>query len=135
MAIVLQATGKLELLEQKVPLLETLYIHLFKNNYVPVFGSVLGDFTEADFTGYGPILLADWILPAVLNGSNNGVIFHEPVTWIRTAGSNTIYGYYVTDAGGGGNLYFADRNAGGPLTVDGSNPAYTVLPTFVEATL
>jgi hypothetical protein len=77
-----------------------LYAHLYQNNYTPVPGSVLSNFTPATYDGYAPQPIISWA-SAVLIG-NVGNLLPAPLIWQHTAGvvANTIYGWYGTDATG-----------------------------------
>lgn len=71
---------------------------LYKNNYTPVDGSVLANFTEADFSGYAPAAQS-YILIGEVGGKalmqDNAVR-----TFSHNGGptSNVVYGYYVLGA-------------------------------------
>lgn len=71
------------------------YIILFKNNYTPVETSVLGDFTEATFTGYAQEVLTgtDW----TVTSAAPAVATQPQVTFASTADQTPelIYGYAV----------------------------------------
>lgn len=83
-----------------------LTVHLFQNDYTPVLGSVLSDFDEADFTGYGPIdgygntagSVTGGVMVSQYRDTHGGLLvtpFIFTVSAIPIVG-NTIYGYYVT---------------------------------------
>lgn len=102
-----------------------MYCRLFTNNYTPLESSVVSDFTQATFTGYAAIQLTSWSTPAYSSGkarTSNAVI-----TFTNTGGSSaTIYGYYVTDSGNT-NLFFAERDPLGPITLNpGDSYAITI---------
>lgn len=58
-------------------------------------GTVLADFTEANFNGYAATSVGSWA--AAMTISNKAKAVGTPRTWTRSAGatSNTILGYYV----------------------------------------
>lgn len=89
----------------------TLLLHLFKNNYTPVAASVLGSFTEADYSGYAD--QSPSFGSSVTTGGKGTITDSSARVFTVTAGgvSNTIYGYYVTaNPGGGGEvLLWAQR--------------------------
>jgi len=70
---------------------------LYQNNYTPVQGSVLSDFTVATFSGYA----ADWTTfgPASTVSNKGKIVATSPVVYVHNGGatSNTIYGYYIVD--------------------------------------
>jgi hypothetical protein len=91
-------------------LLDTGKIHLFANNMTPHIDSVIGDFTEATFTGYpaGGVAVATWPAPYWLpdDGNVHTTAVHQ---FQATDGvtPNIIYGYYVTDKNGA--LFYAAK--------------------------
>ena len=73
-----------------------LKVRLYSNNYVPIPSSVVGDFTEADFTGY---TAGGMVVPptgAVFINSDNQAEFDCTTTNVWTATDavtpNTIFG-------------------------------------------
>jgi len=84
---------------------------LYKNDYAPVPGSELADFTEADFPGYVSQLIGstDFGAPTVTDhvaSSVSGVVLTfvgDPGTWTP----QTIYGYFVTDWNS--DYFFAEK--------------------------
>jgi hypothetical protein len=76
------------------------YLRLFQNDFTPDEGSEVGDFTEADFDGYGAVALS--FAAAFLNGDEQGQLNASSVTFTRGSGaeSNDVYGVYVTDSDG-----------------------------------
>jgi len=85
-------------------------IKLFKNDMVPDVGTVLADFTEADFSGYAAQAVATWGVPYI-DQVNGGVSITAPAHQFQAANPttvpNTVYGYYLEDTGG--NLVQAGR--------------------------
>lgn len=112
-------------------------LRLFRNDITPGPGTVIGDFTEANFSGYANGALANAAVAAALDGSNRAVASWDQITFTKNgATGNTIYGYYVTD--GGGDLCFAERFDGPiPMTVDGAfiqlTPKFTFKSEFVNS--
>lgn len=99
MALVVTDLGELELLRKMLKDTsdsEQYYLKLYKNNYVPVNSSVLGDFTEANFTNYVQKTIArtDWSEPTT-NASGSGESSVSVQSWTCGASGNTVYGYYV----------------------------------------
>lgn len=134
MAIVLTNNGKVALIEEERTFLNGCTLRLFVNNYVPVAGSVVGNFTECTDSGYAgftPIGFA----AATLNGSNQGQILAPAVTWTFThdVGDFTVYGYYVTRASDG-QVVYAER-AASPFLVTAPGQTYTVVPKKVMDTM
>lgn len=85
-----------------------LKMRLFQNNYAPNDGSLIGNFTESTFDGYGAISLA--LGPQVafvdpVTGQQGIQIVPPAGGWVYTcsggaAEPQTIYGYYLTDKTG-----------------------------------
>lgn len=73
--------------------------HLFVNNYVPVEGSALANFTEMSTLGYASITLdyTLWTFGTNLAGKAEAVSPQQQ--WLFTEGTLvTVYGYFVTSA-------------------------------------
>jgi len=104
-------------------------LRAYQNNYTPVDTSVIGDFTQATFSGYAEITLNTWTA-AALNASNKAETSMAAQTWTVAAGgvSNTVYGIYVVDAAG--NLLYAEANPAGPVTLNTIGQFYSYLPRF-----
>jgi hypothetical protein len=87
---------------------QDLVLRLYKNDKTPADTDVVGDYTEADFTGYAAITLAgaSW---TVSEGDPAEAEFAER-TFESAADQavQTIYGYYLTRATGG-ELVLAER--------------------------
>lgn len=80
-----------------------LHLRLFKNDYTPADGSALGDFTEADFSGYAEIVIhpGDWDDVAIVSNVAEMQTTVAP-SWTATAGTpNTVYGWYLAYTGSG----------------------------------
>ncbi len=129
MALVCPDVGEPTLLAQNIAAFNsqpTVY-HLFKNDVTPAAGSVLGDFTEANFTGYASKNVNDW--GAVVEVSGEAVSVASDQVWtVGVIGTgNDIYGYYVTY---GGTLIFAERAPGAPIDMNTEANTLTITPRF-----
>lgn len=88
-----------------VPLLERIVAdgvryHLFTNDITPDADTELIDFIEATWEDYASVLVdgADFSLNGVT--ANRGTILAAPISIEQTGvGTNSAYGYYVTDSG------------------------------------
>jgi hypothetical protein len=103
-------------------------LRLFKNNYTPVHGSVIGDFTEADFNGYAAITQS-WTVAVM--GSNRAVVTGNSNLWTKGAGGTgnpTIYGYYLTVAGG--TPLIGGRRFASPIDMNDDDDVMMVQPTI-----
>lgn len=71
-------------------------VRLYKTNVTPVDGSVIGDFTEADFVGYSSVN-PSWT-PGT-DGSGDAIMSSDAMNYTFTSGSGSqvVYGYYITD--------------------------------------
>ena len=107
----------------------SLRIHLYKNNYSPVQGSVLGDFTEADYSGYASQLISTWTGPSWV-APRQVLEAGSSKTFSNTTGAvgNTVYGYYITDQGG--NLVWAERDPSAPIDMGSAGRTYIILPRY-----
>lgn len=103
------------------------HVHLFKNNLTPGDATVLGDFTEANFTGYAAITPS--VGAAFTNGAGKAECDFATCTFSCTGSGtpNDVYGYYVTDVGNA-VLYFAERAASPPTTLNANGQTYVVVP-------
>lgn len=103
-------------------------IRLFSNDYTPVQDSVIGDFTQASYSGYAqqdldPALWGDPIeVSGIARAAYDGGVFE----FLSTSGTQDVYGYYVTDTSGGVALW-GERFVGAPLTITPVNPVL-ILP-------
>jgi len=128
--------GELVFLENlAVALLNGARVLLYQNNYTPVDGSVLGDFTEADFDGYtaNGQVLGSHSTPAIVSG--RATTTWTPKIWTHDGGAtaNLIYGYYVVD-GSLTELLFAERDPAGPRSLGVLGDAINVFVTFTNKT-
>lgn len=81
-----------------------LELHLYKNDYTPIAGSAIGDYTEATFDSYAAqaIVATDWGAVAV---TAHVAEMQQNTPCVFTAGAGPfttedVYGYYVTDSVG-----------------------------------
>lgn len=104
-----------------------LKVHLFKAAHTPVPSDVLATYLaiEADFGGYAPQLLIGW-LDVGLDADDRELCQAAPNLFVRLAGANDVYGYFVTDAANS-LLWWAEQRIGGPIPVNAANPLYAVL--------
>lgn len=84
-------------------------VRLFQNDIAPTKATVVGDLTEATFTGYAAITTLAFA-DAVYDDDNDGLLVATETMTFTSTGSaitNTCYGYYLVD--GNGNYLGAER--------------------------
>lgn len=76
-------------------------LRLLKDNMSPTQDTEIGDFTgkEATFSGYAAGTIT-WATPTI--AAHKGSMSGSAITFTHNGGAtaNTIYGYYITEAGG-----------------------------------
>ena len=89
-------------------------LRLFTNDYTPVEGSVVGNFTEAVAAGYAAIALvgASWTISSA-GGVTTAAYAQQ--TFTLTAAS-TNYGYYITN-NDGSQVLWAERFTDAPHVI------------------
>lgn len=97
-------------------------LRLFTNNITPNTSNVVGDFTEATFTGYGATALAGWTAAAVV--AHVAGTTANPITFTATGAYQSIYGWYVTD--GAGDYVCGGRDAAAPVVMSATVNTYQV---------
>jgi hypothetical protein len=106
-------------------------LHLGKTN-IPITGSTLiGDFTEADFTNYAASAAVTWATPGYTPG-NVAVVTGDLKTFSTGASPtvfNTIYNWYLTDSAGTA-LLFA-RTLDTPIVLSGPLQLIEIIPSYV----
>lgn len=91
--------------------------HLYTNNYTPTLGDTLANYTEATFAGYAAqaALAAAWTFSQV--SAHVGALQAPNVSFSNTSGSSqSVYGYYITDAAAT-VLLGAARFDSGPIVI------------------
>lgn len=137
MALVFAQTG-MQVLGELLTNNETvsdLRLHLYQNDLDPTSSNVLGDFTEATFTGYASVLLtaANW---TVTTASTTVHEYNTSVPFTSSAGSQNqdIYGYYVTKESDG-SLVYSERFSDAPNNIANNGDAINMTPriTFTNS--
>lgn len=110
MAIQVPNVAELPQLDVIRDLITAAEIKLFKNNLTISATTVLADFTEANYSGYGGGQTPAWTAVAT-DGSGRAHTTSDVMTWSHSGGgtSNTIYGYYCESPTDG--LLFAEKFA------------------------
>jgi len=122
--------GELYLLDRLASAeMDAFTVHLYKNDYTPVDGSVDTDFTEADFSGYaGGISLSTHATPSTVAG--RATTTWTPKIWTHNGGgtSNLVYGYFVLNSGG--DVIWAERDPSAPRSMAVLGDAINVFLTY-----
>jgi hypothetical protein len=121
MALVVPDLGEIELLTKlliNTADTEDYILRLYKNNYTPIAATVIGSFTEADFTNYAEKTIArsDWATPSTVSNKAESSVATQ--SWTCGVTTNTIYGYYVVGATSGVCLW-AEEFAAARVLADG----------------
>lgn len=98
---------------------------------------VIGDFTEATFPGYAGVALTPATWAAAADSAHvASSLYGATVTFTRssTGAAQTVYGWYLTDAGNT-KLYACALFASGPYTVTNNGDAISVVPTLTYQSL
>lgn len=104
-------------------------LHLFQHGPTITNATLIGALTEATFTGYAAVALAGWTGAAVTAHVASSTA--NPVTFTLTAGSQSIGGWYVKDAGG--NLMLAGNDVNDPVSLNTTVNTYQVVLTVSDA--
>lgn len=100
-------------------------VHLYQNNLSPVYGTVLGDFLECTFSGYGAQAIGPWPGPLPVGDGVHEIMTAPTLTFTSgTGSSNNVYGYYCLD--GSGNLIFAELFPGGPYDMGSASQSLAI---------
>lgn len=134
MAIVIPSEGQIEILKRVLygnAGAENLSLRLFSNNYTPVVGSVLANFTEATFTGYAAITLTSsqsggtWAVPTNSSSLSQST-YGTTATWTATT-DQTIYGWYLVGVSSN-KVYAAQAFGAGKPLVGASSDQLSIIP-------
>ena len=90
-------------------------LKLFTNNLTPSDSTTLSGITEASGSGYSSITLTggNWTV-ATVSGVTTASFAEQTFSF---TGAATVYGYYVTTAGGSPVLLWVERFTGAPFTL------------------
>jgi hypothetical protein len=104
-------------------------IKAYKNNYIPVVGSLIGNFTECDFTGYTDVVTGTWVA-AGPDGSGRATASAPQVAFTASGSAvgNTVYGVFITDNPATQVLWAERFDTPFVVAVSGDQVKYT--PTF-----
>jgi hypothetical protein len=106
---------------------EDLVLKLFKNNITPAETDTAATYTEADFTGYGSIVLtgANW---TVTEGAPSDASYaQQTLTSSANQTTQQIYGYFLVRSSSG-RIAWVERFADGPYPVSNLNDKIQITP-------
>jgi hypothetical protein len=129
--IVVPQSGAQVLLEKGLDgLTATVKVHLFQNDYAPAPGSVLADFTEADYTGYAAQTVTPATWPVYFQGIAQVVAVGPALVFTPTGSTiaNIVFGYFVTDTTGT-RLLWAERFEESKV-LNGVTTGFSLLPAI-----
>lgn len=129
--IVVMQGGAAVLLEKGLDgLTATVELHLYKNDVAPTPTSILADFTEADFDGYGPETITPVSWPIFLKGISQAVAVGPAIVFSPTGSvtPNLVYGYFVTDSTGA-RLLWGERFEEEQV-MNGVTTGFTLVPAI-----
>lgn len=111
-------------------LLDGAVLRLFQNNINPGPENVVGDFVSADFSGYAPSTTVVWGTPYLQSDGTANVagdlkLFVADDPLIVT---NTIYGWFLTNAGG--TVLLASYRFSDPVAISLPLQALPVVPSY-----
>ncbi len=127
---VLPNVSKIQWLERVLADSSGWVVHLFVNSLTIGNATVIGDFTEASFAGYATFIPSYGAI--AIDGSNRAAATASAHTFHLTSGSQTIYGYYITDVSGdllGGETFAS------PIALSTSVPDLNLTITTLQTTL
>jgi hypothetical protein len=104
-------------------------LKLFSNNFTPDHLTLLTDITQADFTGYAEVTLSAWG-EAFRDGGSQPKIVHVSVQYTPTGStvSNTIFGWYLTNAAG--TVLLMAKRLDTPVVLTDNSTALIVQPEY-----
>jgi len=109
---------------------EGFQVGLYKNNVTPTVGSVLSDFTPADFGGYAG--LTSMTGAAVADDGTTATMTWDPVVFTCDgSAAGDVYGYYVRNVTQN-YLAWAELDPAGPVNLSVNGQTYTVVPKLTN---
>jgi hypothetical protein len=105
--------------------------HLYTNNHLPGLSDTISTYTEAAWSGYAAISVADTAFTFTQVTAHVGAVQAPNISFTNTSGSaQSVYGYFVTDST---NTYLlaAAQFDGAPISIPNGN-AQAVTPLFAN---
>lgn len=119
----------LDYLVGKVTTVRNLQLRLFKSNTTPGETTVVGDLTEATFTGYAAITLTGASWSTAAGDPATGSYAEQTFTSNADQTPESIYGYYLTRETDG-DLIAAERFSNGPYVIANNGDTIKLTPTI-----
>ena len=106
---------------------DTLVLKLYRNDLTPGPATELGDFNDANYSGYAAQEPENWTAP-VDDGTGRAISEADTLTFTHNGGgvANNVYGYYVVNAGG--DLLWCERFGTAPLVMASAADSFTLRP-------
>lgn len=106
-------------------------VHLATGSFNPVPGSVPGDFTEADYTGYAAIDIAGWTDPELDPGPAAKTLGTTLVQFrpTGTTVTNVCTGFWLV---GGDGTYLGGQAFDSPIPMGATTDAITIIGQWME---
>lgn len=110
-----------------------LELRLFKNNFTPVYGSVIANFTEADFSGYAPVVIGPWNAAGLNVDTAFSDAVGNPFVFTNSTGAvgNDIYGFFAVEPGPG-KVRFSARAATAPIDMQTAGKTLQVVLEYTD---
>jgi hypothetical protein len=135
MPLVVPAVGEIIILNYVIgvtPTTQDLELRLFKSNNQPGQNDVLGDYTEADFTGYSRITLPSGIWTVTSGAPSQAAAPQQIFTSSANQTQQLVYGYLLVRVLAG-DLVAAERFSDGPYAVKDINDRVRVTPQMTAS--
>ena len=110
----------------------TAVLHLYQNNHTPADADTVSAYTECTFAGYAAQSITGWTTPTATGHVSRSTATKLTFTRTSTGTTQTVYGYYVTDAGGT-NLLWAELDPSSPIPITNNGDTYAVTPSRQQA--
>lgn len=115
--------------------LNTLQIALWINNFVPIYSSSIGAFTEASYHGYARQNTTAWADPVPNALPPDTDMTDNPHGFVPTdsALSQTVYGFFLIDPADGNWIMAQPTNLSPPQVLSSPSTSYVATPRLTSA--
>lgn len=108
---------------------EELDMHIYQNDVTPTAATVIGDFTEATFTGYASVELSssNYAVAAGAGAADPATASYPAVNFTSSSdqSSQNCYGYYITRRTTG-DLLWCERFTDGPYNIQNNGDGFSI---------